>query len=208
MKRSHALAVATLIALAAPALTGCFSGKAATTSMQATMNSGNGVTAQAGPIHIENATLVMGPEGSKTATLTTRIVNTGPTKDVLVYATINGQPAIITKDQVDLAPGSSVSFGFDSEHWINSYTFDKPVSTYVPVQLGFQTAGLVSMSVLTVPPVGYYEGIAPNPPQAPVASPAPIASAGASGAASAAASSAASGAASTAASPAASPAAS
>jgi hypothetical protein len=168
VKRTHALAVATLLVIAAPALTGCFSGKAATTNQQATMNSGNGVTAQAGAVKIENATLVMGPDGSNTATLTTRLVNTGPAKDVLVYATINGQPATITSDKVELGPGSSTSFGFDSEHWINAYAFDKPVSTYVPVELGFQDAGLVKMSILTVPPVGYYDGIAPNPPTAPV----------------------------------------
>ena len=187
MKRTHALAVASLILLAAPALTGCFSGKEATTNMQATMNSGNGVSAQAGDVHIENATLVMGPTDSKTATLTTRLVNAGPATDVLVYATVNGQPAIITGDKVDLAPGASVSFGFDSKNWINSYTFDKPVSTYVPVELGFQNAGLVKFSVLSVPPVGYYEGIAPEPPTAAVA---PVASASAApaGAASAAAS--------------------
>ncbi|MEI6361570.1 MAG: hypothetical protein WCP95_05505 [Actinomycetes bacterium] len=168
MKRTYALAVASLLVVVAPALTGCFSGKAATTNEQATMTSGNGVSAQAGTIKIENATLVLGPEGSKAATLATRLVNIGPEKDVLVYATVNGQPATITGDKVELAPGSSTSFGFESEHWINAYAFDKPVSTYVPVELGFQNAGLVKMSVLSVLPVGYYEGIAPNPPQAAV----------------------------------------
>jgi hypothetical protein len=168
VKRSHAAAAVALLVLATPALAACFSGKAATTNVQATMNSGNGVQATAGAIHIENATIVMGPEGSKSATLTTRIVNTGAA-DTLVYATINGQPATITGDQVVLNPGASVSFGFDSKNWINSYTLEVPVSSYVPVELGFQNAGLVKMSVLTVPPVGYYEGIAPNPPQAPVA---------------------------------------
>jgi len=177
VKRSHAAIAAVLILLATPALTGCFSGKAATTNAQATMNSGNGVQAQAGAIHIENATLVKGPEGSKSVTLTTRIVNAGPVADKLVFATIDGQQATITGDQVELAPGASISFGFDSDHWINGYAFEKPTSTYVPVQLGFQDAGLVSMSLLTVPPVGYYEGIAPNPPQAPVASAAPASAA-------------------------------
>jgi hypothetical protein len=162
-----------LVVLAAPALTGCFSGKGATTNAQATMNSGNGVQARAGEIHVENATLVMGPEGNKSVTLTTRLVNAGPTADQLVFASINGVQAYITGDKVDLAPGASLSFGFDSEHWINGYAFEGPVSTYVPVQLGFRDAGLVKMSVLTVPPVGYYEGIAPNPPQAAVA---PVAS--------------------------------
>jgi hypothetical protein len=180
VKRTYALAVASLLVVVAPALTGCFSGKAATTNVQATMNSGNGVSAQAGTIKIENATLVMGPDGSKAATLATRLVNIGPDKDVLVYATINGQPATITGDKVDLGPGSSTPFGFEAERWINVYAIDKAVSTYVPVELGFRNAGLVKLSVLSVPPVGYYEGIAPNPPQAAV----PAASAAASPAAS------------------------
>jgi hypothetical protein len=185
VKRTHAAAAVALLVLLAPGLAGCFSGEKATTNQQATMNSGNGVAAQLGPIHIENATLVLGPEGSKSATLTTRIVNTGPTGDVLVFATINGQAASITADKVPLDPGASISFGFDSEHWINAYAFEAPVSTYVPVELGFQNAGLINLSLLTVPPVGYYEGIAPNPPMAavaPVASVAPSAVATASAA--------------------------
>lgn len=167
VKRIHVAAVAALVLLS-PALAGCFNGLGATTTMQATMNSGNGVAAQAGAIHIENATLVLGPEGSRSATLTTRIVNTGPVADRLVYATIDGAPADITAGGTDLAPGASISFGFDSEHWINAYGIDVATSVYVPVELGFAEAGLVSMSVLSVPPVGYYEGIAPNPPTAAV----------------------------------------
>ncbi len=170
MKRIHVAAVAALVVLASPVLTGCFNGKGATTTMQASMNSGNGVSAQAGEIKVENATLVQGPEGSASATLLTRVINTGPVADTLVFATVNGVPAEITGGAVELSPGASVSFGFESDTWINAYDFDAATSTYVPVQLGFADAGLVSMSILTVPPVGYYEGIAPNPPQAPVAS--------------------------------------
>ena len=169
MKRIHAAAVVALLVIASPVLTGCFNGKGATTNSQATMNSGNGVSARAGQVHVENATLVLGPEDSKSATLATRIVNAGPVPDRLVYATVNGMPADITAGGIDLAPGASVSFGFESDTWINAYDLDAVTSTYVPVQLGFAEAGLVSMSVLTVPPVGYYEGIAPNPPQAPAA---------------------------------------
>ncbi len=177
MKRYNALVMAGLVVLASTLSTGCFSGKAATTNMQATMNSGNGVAAQAGEIHIENATLVQGPEGSKSATLTTRIVNAGPVGDRLVYATINGSPADITGGGIDLGPGASVSFGFESDQWINAYGLDVADSTYVPVQLGFADAGLVNISVLTVPPAGYYAGIAPNPAQAPLpASASPAAS--------------------------------
>jgi hypothetical protein len=168
VKRSHVVAIAALVVLATPALTGCFSGMEATTNMQATMNSGNGVQADAPPIHVENATLVLGPEGSKSATLVTRIVNTGVAADALVSASVNGVPATITAGAGELAPGASVSFGFESDSWINAYALDVPAATYVPVQLDFRDAGQVSMSVLAVPPVGYYEGIAPNPATAPV----------------------------------------
>lgn len=168
VKRIHAAAAAALVVLAVPSLTGCFNGPGATTTTQASMNSGNGVQAQAGPVRIENATLVLGPEGTSTGTLTTRLVNTGAEPDALVYVTIDGVVAYVTEGAGELAPGASVSFGFDSEQWINTYDLNAAVSTYVPVELGFQNAGLVTMSVLTVPPVGYYEGIAPNPPTDPI----------------------------------------
>ena len=164
VKRSHVALAAGLLLLTTPALAGCWNGPRATTTMQATMNSGNGVQAQAGSIKIENATLVQGPEGSSSATLLVRLVNTGATPDALVYATINGVPVEIAPESSELAPGASVSFGYESENWLNSYDLDVPTSTYVPVELGFAEAGMASMSVLTVPPVGYYAGIAPNPP--------------------------------------------
>ena len=166
MKRTHAAALAALTVLVVPATTGCFNGQQATTYVQATQNSGNGVEVTQGAINIEAATLVLGPEGSMTGTLTTRIVNTGPEPDALTYATINGVPAYITEGSGELLPGGSVSFGFESEAWINSYDLDVPAATYVPVELGFEKAGLVRTSVLAVPPVGYYEGIAPQPPTA------------------------------------------
>lgn len=169
VKRTHAAALLALAVLAVPALTGCFNGQGATTYTQASMNSGNGIEARVGPIHVENATLVQGPEGSTSATLTTRIVNESASPDRLVYATINGQPADITGGGTDLGAGASVSFGFDADNWINTYALDAPVSSYVPVELGFAESGLVSMQVLIVPPVGYYAGIAPNPATAPAA---------------------------------------
>ena len=169
VKRIHAALATCLIVLCAPALTGCFNGQKATTSVQATMNSGNGVDATAGPIHIEAATLVLGPEGSGTATLTTRLVNTGAEPDALTYATINTHSAYVTDGAGDLAPGGAISFGFMSDAWINAYDFTGTAATYVPIQLGFEKAGLVDMSVLVVPPVGYYEGIVPTPATDPVA---------------------------------------
>ena len=60
-----------------------------------------------------------------------------------------------------IGPGQSVSYGYDSDQRINAEGLDVPVSSYVDVELGFEKAGLVRMSVLTVPPAGYYEGITP-----------------------------------------------
>jgi hypothetical protein len=167
VKRIHVAAATALVILAVPALTGCFNGLAATTTVQATMNSGNGVEAAQGPINIEAAILVLGPEGSGTATLTTRLTNAGLEPDALTFVSINGIPAYITEGAGELLPGGSISFGFESDAWINSYDLDVPASTYVPVEIGFEKAGLASLSVLTVPATGYYEGIAPNPPTNP-----------------------------------------
>ena len=170
MKRSHVAAVAALVVLAVPALTGCWNGQRATTTVQASMNTGNGVEARQGTIDIENATLVLGPEGTTSATLVMRLVNIGPEADALTYITINGEqvqisePGVAGDSGADIGPGESISFGYDATRWINTYTLDVEPSSYVPVQLGFEKAGLANLSVLTVPPVGYYEGIAPNPP--------------------------------------------
>jgi hypothetical protein len=167
VKRINVAAAAALVVLAVPALTGCFNGQDATTTTQASMNSGNGVEVTQGAIHIENATLVMGPEGSTSATLIMRIVNTGAEDDALTYATINGVPAIVNEPEEPgsegnvIGPGASVSYGYDSDRQVITETLDVPVSSYVDVELGFQKAGLAQMSVLTVPPVGYYEGITP-----------------------------------------------
>ena len=174
MKRTHVAAVAALVVLAVPSLTGCWNGQGATTTTQASMNSGNGVESRQGTIDIENATIVMGPEGSNSATLLMRLVNVGPEADALTSITINGKPASISMPGIaadsgaDIGPGESVSFGYESDKWINAYEFDAPVATYVPVELGFANAGTAKLSLLTVPPAGYYAGIAPNPPTAAV----------------------------------------
>ncbi len=170
MKRSH-LAAALLLPAAVLSLSGCFNGQGATTTTQATMNSGNGVQAQQGDIRIENATVVLTSEPG-TATLVVRLVNVGPEADALTYATIDGKQAriIVADDSMDvssgmeIASGASVGFGYESDAYISVLEgFDAPVSTYVPLELGFADAGLARMSVLTVPAVGYYEGIEARP---------------------------------------------
>ena len=164
MKRTL-LAATLVLPLSSLTLTGCFNGQQATTTVQSTMNTGNGVQAQQGPIRIENATLVVSEDGSQAATLLVRLVNDGPTEDALTFASINGQPAEIlvpaTADQnaTVLQPGASVSYGWESDLRIDAGSLDVPISSYVPVELGFAQAGLAQISVLTVPQAGYYEDV-------------------------------------------------
>lgn len=134
--------------------------------MQAGQATGNGVQAEAGLLRVENATLVTGPEGSRSATLMMRIINQGTEPDRLLAATIDGVRASITGETVDLIPGTSVSFAYESDLWVNSYEFDAAQSAFVDVTLVFEKAGDATMQVLTVPPLSFYEGIAPNPPAA------------------------------------------
>ena len=138
----------------------------AQTNLQNSQLTGNGVQAQVGNVRAENLTLVTGPEGSASATLVTRIINGDPEPDALLGVQIDGVPAYVTGDVVDLAPAESVGFGFDADLWINAYDFAADMSTYVPVALQFERAGIVEVEVLVVPPVGYYEGIEPVPPAA------------------------------------------
>lgn len=160
--RASAL-LATGLLVASPVLTGCFSGSAATTSVQSTQNSGNGTDAQVGDLAIENVTVVLGPEGSGSATLIGSVFNNGSADDALVDVTINGTPAVVTPGSEAIPAGGSASYGYDGTHFINSYTFDAEPSAYVPVTLQFANAGIVEMSVLSVPATGIYEGIAPTP---------------------------------------------
>ncbi len=158
-----------MLIVASVSLTGCFSGFGATTTMQASMNSGNGTQATAGAIRIENATIVLGPEGSKTGTLITTLVNTGVEGDTLVSASINGRPTYITPGTGAIEVNRAVNYGYDGKSWINTYDLSVPTSSYVPVVLQFEKAGTASFSALTVPAAGIYEGIAPNPATAPAA---------------------------------------
>lgn len=166
VKRSHVVAAAALVVLAVPSLTACFNGQAATTTVQATKHSGNGAKANIGALHIDGAVLVMA-DALPNATLTTRISNTGPEPDTLVGVTVNGVPAYVTPGAETIPANGSVSFGYESEAWINAYGLTVPVSTYVPVTFTFEKAGPVDMSLLTVPRAGYYADVAANPPTNP-----------------------------------------
>lgn len=165
-------AMATAVALS---LSGCFNGFQASTNTQNTMSTGNGVQAQVGDVRIENATLIRG-EGT-TVTLIMTIVNVGGQPDSLADVAIAGERAVITDGAnaigpVEVAAGAAVPFGYGQDgagvsRWVNAYTVEIPDSGFVPVQIFMEKAGLVELQALTVPPVGFYDGIAPQPPTAP-----------------------------------------
>lgn len=195
MKRTR-IAAGTLalgLLVLSPVLTGCFQGQKATTTMMATMNSGNGVQASVGQIKLDGLTLVLGPEGSTTATLIGRLTNAGP-EDSLVAASIDGltsvsSPAVQISDGLAvIKTDSAVNLGYDSDQYVSVQNFTGTASTYVPVELAFKNAGVVKASVMVVPATGIYAGITPQFPQldAPASgSAAPVASDSASAVASA-----------------------
>ncbi|MBU6244229.1 MAG: hypothetical protein KGP12_03350 [Actinomycetales bacterium] len=167
-RRSGVLIAVTALALA-PVLTGCFNGPRATTMVQATQNSGNGMQESIGGIRIENATVVAGPQGSTTGTLIMSVFNDSREPDTLVGVMVNGTSAYVSGaaavgSGVELAPGAALTFGYqDSDSWVNSYDLTGTAGSYVPVELQFQRSGTARMSVLIVPPTGIYQGIAPSP---------------------------------------------
>ena len=158
-----------LVALSVPvlalSLTGCFNGPQATTNAQATQPSGDGVWGQIGTMKVNNATLVLGPAGSKTATLIMTISNVGTAEDSLDSATIAGASAtILPAANIPVAPNSSASFGYvGAANSVNVAQFETGESTYVPVTLTFKNSGILTLSVLTVSADGIYTGITPGP---------------------------------------------
>ena len=156
------LAIAAAAMLALPVLAGCWQGQGATTTMQATMNSGNGTQATLGSMRVENATVVRGDDGS--ASLIMSVFNQGAEPDTLTSATVNGAPTSI--GAIEIAPGTFQAFGYGVEGQPPTNValvtgLDVEVSSYVPVTLTFERAGRLDISVLTVPPAGIYEGLLP-----------------------------------------------
>ena len=114
---------------------------------------------KAGQIVVDNATVIQGEAGN--ATVLMRITNQGEDSDTLIAAVIAQMPATITSGSVDIAPGQSISFAWDSTHYVNLEGLNAPMSSYVPLGLQFENAGITGANVMVVPPTGIYEGIKP-----------------------------------------------
>jgi hypothetical protein len=158
-----------LVALSLPALalslTGCFNGQQATTNVQATQVSGDGVSGEVGAMKVNNATLVLGPTDSKSATLIMTISNVGTADDSLVSVSVAGTRSnLVPSAEILVKPNSSASFGYvGAAYSANAAGFETSASTYVTVTLTFKTAGTLTLSVLTVTADGIYAGITPGP---------------------------------------------
>ena len=148
------------MALAAvPALSGCFSGQGATTTVQSGMNSGNGAMAQVGTMKVVNITIVIG-EGVGPDQLIGNIVNLGTGPDTLDSIEVAGKPVISRPPISEILPAQSIAFGYqDSTIRVPIRGLAAAISTFVPVTFNFQNAGTLKISVLTVPATGFYAGI-------------------------------------------------
>ncbi len=163
--RRSTIALSILAIAAVPALSGCWNGTDATTTMQASMNTGDGAQTQIGDIKILNATLVVGGPGAE-AMLIGTFANVGVTPDAVNAIEVDGKPVTAVPAFGELTAGSSVPFGYvDAEIKVPVTGLNAAVSTYVPVTFRFQNAGDTALRVLTVPAVGQYEGIVPLAPR-------------------------------------------
>jgi hypothetical protein len=152
---------ATLVA-AGPALAGCWQGFGATTTMQNSMNSGNGTQEIVGSMRIENATIVRNEAGR--ASLVMAVFNQGDAPDSLTAVSVDGQPLEVTA--VTIEPGSFATFGYGAEGApVENALIIDPLATaagsYSTVSLSFTTNGVTEFTSLVVPDVGYYAGYVP-----------------------------------------------
>ena len=159
LARRSSIALAAIALAALPALSGCWSGKEATTNVQAGMNSGNGTEATVGEMEVVNVTLVKG-QGVGPAQLIGTIVNNGTTVDSVDSVEVDGKAITFTPSLKPILGGGSVAFGYQDAATKAPVRGAKPeVSTYVPVTFNFQNAGQLKISVMTVPDTGFYSGI-------------------------------------------------
>ena len=153
--------VATVVA-ATPLLAGCWQGFGASTTMQNSMNSGNGTQEIVGSLRVENATIVRDEAGR--ASLVMAVFNQGDAADTLTAVTVDGQP--LAAPAVTIEPGSFATFGYGAEGAPveNALLMDglaTPAGSYSTVSLNFTTNGIAEFTSLVVPDTGYYEGYVP-----------------------------------------------
>jgi hypothetical protein len=156
------VALVATVAVLSPLLAGCWQGFGASTTMQNSMNSGNGTQEIVGSLRIENATIVRNEAGR--ASLVMAVFNQGDAPDTLAGVSVDGQPLAVPA--VTIEPGSFATFGYGAEgappqNVLLIDALATPAGSYSTVSLAFTTNGITDFTSLVVPDVGYYAGYVP-----------------------------------------------
>ncbi|MFN8168910.1 MAG: hypothetical protein U0S36_09015 [Candidatus Nanopelagicales bacterium] len=166
-RRTAAVLAAALIAVVP--LAGCGVGFTAGTQQQ--RPSGNGANADLGALQLRGVTLVAGPDGSKTGTITMTVVNTGDVADALTgvrmvkppegTATILGTAT--SGGALPLPRASRTLIGYNSDIHVDITDVGLTPTQFTEIEFAFQRAGRITLPVMSVLPTGIYEGITPLP---------------------------------------------
>ncbi len=151
-----------------PLLSGCALGVAASTTNQGPSGNGSNANSTSGTVQLRAVTIVTGDAGVGTVIGT--IVNSGTAPDALTSVVITDPKGATTTIAGSGATGGVVAlpaqrpgvrFGFDGVHHIDVTSLTIAPTAYATVEFHFQVAGIVTMSVMAVPPTGIFQGITP-----------------------------------------------
>jgi hypothetical protein len=158
-------------------MSGCAIGVAASTLAQGP--SGNGSSANIGPLQLRAITIVTGPSGSSVGTFLGTIVNSGATDDALVGVTITSptgatvtlRGSALSGTELPLPAGQATRLGFTAEDHADVTGLSLVPSAYATVSFQFKVAGTLRTTatgapflVMAVPPQGIYDGLGPLTP--------------------------------------------
>ena len=159
---------------ASTVLTGCFNGPRATTTVQATQPTGSGAYVAVGDIRVQNVLLVASIVEGGTASgelvlaesvaMIGRVFNDGDSEDVITDISIGGVPAALMippsgPNPLAIAPLGSVSLTYPAGGPEIFAQTEVAMSTYVPIQMFFERAGLVEFEALVVARSGPYADV-------------------------------------------------
>lgn len=156
-------------------LTGCFNGPQATTTVQATQPTGSGAYVAVGNVRVQNVLLVASiVEGAaadsselvlaESVAMIGRVFNDGDAEDVITNITIGGVPAALMvpaagQNPLAIAPLGSVPLTYPAGGPQIFAQTEVAMSTYVPIQMFFERAGLVEFEALVVARSGPYADV-------------------------------------------------
>lgn len=153
------------VASSVPLLAGCYNGFDAQTNIQPP--SGDGTSAQIGDVMIRSAAWVRSETDPRTLTLSSNFVNAGLEPDQLVSVVTEPIGKVALTGSMEMKPLSEIRTGYNSDKYIDATETLVGPSSYVSTTFNFKRAGSITLSILTVPPTGYFAGIRPGGAPAP-----------------------------------------